>query len=122
MPGGFDAPTTEHLWRADGSRLVEVWSAAVDHAHWVDLVVDLDPDGSRLVLRDRARCGCEDAEREDGEKGPSVQPESLTRGIYRTCEGRGVYEWSGSRYVRDDTVPVERPVCSLPKPSFDGRF
>lgn len=64
--------------------------------------MDVDTDGSRLVLRDDVPSHCERAASEDLEKTASnVQPASLSEGLRATCAGRGVYAWSGSHYVRD---------------------
>jgi hypothetical protein len=96
-------PTVERVYRVDGERIVPVWrGTVVDPWHWAHLVVDVDIDGSRLVLRDDVPCHCERAAREDLEKiGSNVQPASLSEGLRATCVGRGVYVWSGSRYVRN---------------------
>jgi hypothetical protein len=116
-PHGTNArPTVERVYRVDGERIVQVWrGTVVDPWHWAHLVVDIDANGSRLVLRDDVPCHCERAAREDMEKAASnVQPASLSEGLRAACVGRGVYLWSGRRYVRDLDAgegPWSPPAC-----------
>jgi hypothetical protein len=107
--------TLERVYRMDGGKAVEVWSGLVAiHANWVDIVVEIAPDGSRLVARDRYPCRCEGAQREDGEKRRSrVQPQWLSDDLSAACRGRGVYVWSGRRYVRDrEASGAAAPDCT----------
>ena len=103
--------TVERVYRADGTRLVEVWKGTVGiYANWVDLIVDIEPDGARLELRDRLRCSCERAFREDDEKtASSAQPAELSKELRRACKARGFYVWSGTRYVRDTDASAGAP-------------
>jgi hypothetical protein len=100
--------------------MVEVWAGTVAiYANWVDLIVDIQPDGARLVLRDRTRCACEDAEHEDRAKRMSnVQPESLTRELWTACGARGAYAWRGSRYER--VVATVDHTCDSDRLDFGG--
>ena len=107
--------TVERIYRSDGVRLVEVWKGTVAiYANWVGLVVELGADGSRLVLRDAMACDCERAAREDSEKtGSGIQPDALSLELRRACRGRGVYVWSGTRYIQDSDASAGGPACPL---------
>lgn len=97
-PSPRSRQTVERLYRVDGKRMAQVYEGTVGiYANWVDLVVQLDSDGARLVLKDRKRCLCEEAEEEDRLKTESqVQPDWLSRDLYAACKARGAYRWSGA--------------------------
>jgi hypothetical protein len=114
VPMGPTKRTVERIYRSDGVRLVEVWKGTVGiAADWVGLFVDLSPDGSRLLLRDATACGCEKAVPYDPEKMNALaDTKAVNRELDLACSGRGVYLWSGTRYIKDSDASAVGPACA----------
>jgi len=93
--------TLARVYRLEGARLREVWSATIrTWTNWLELTPLLSPNGERLFLRDRFSGACEGAMDEAHAKAQSNKAPPSAELLTPACAALGEYAYERGKYRR----------------------
>lgn len=109
--------TLARVYRLEGARLREVWSATVrTWANWLSLTPLLSEDGATLTLHDRSPRACRRALREAHAKAEANKAPPSYELLGPACDAVGDYTFERGKY-RLSSPPVESdPFAGLTGP------